>query len=123
MLGNTWLFLILVVQFWMLRVELEVNTEHSCWPLHHLAISPSEAPHCRQKHLLVQNLELYRQFCFVSLGNTWIGSQKHYSSLLCYPSFVHILVWEVTQQAVQFGNKIGKLPMVQIGIKLESPPA
>jgi hypothetical protein len=32
------------------------------------------------------------------------------------------MVLEVTQQAVQFGNKIGQLPMVQIGIKLESPP-
>jgi hypothetical protein len=32
------------------------------------------------------------------------------------------MVLEVNQPAVHFGNRIGKLPMVQIGIKLESPP-
>jgi len=31
---------------------------------------------------------------------------KHNPSILRYPSFVHIMVLEVTQQAVQFGNKI-----------------
>jgi hypothetical protein len=38
-------------------------------------------------------------------------TKHYYTSILSYPSFVHIMVLEVTQQAVQFGNKIGKLPM------------
>jgi hypothetical protein len=55
--------------------------------------------------LLVQNLELFGEFCFLALVYMdWFT--KHNPSILRYPSFVHIMVLEVTQQAVQFGNKI-----------------
>jgi hypothetical protein len=64
------------------KVELEVNSEHSHWSLHHLAICPSEAPHCRQKHFACTKFGIVQTILFVSLGRH--GSV--HKTLSLYPS-------------------------------------